>query len=97
MFFYCCLTIIFSVFDGLSILSLVPMARETAKSSLYANQAIGYLSTISAISLVCAPAVTGALFEIYNNYNLAYMISSICSFLAAFILLFYPGLFCFKK
>ena len=87
IYVYCFIICIFSVFDGLYLCSLIPMACETAESSLYANQALGYASTVSAISMVTAPAVSGALFEYYSNYDMAYFISSACSF-AGFLVIF---------
>ena len=93
LYIYLFLNVIFGLFDGLFLLSLVPMAREATESSIYANQALGYASTFSTLSIVLAPAVSGALFEVYNDYYYAYTLSYSFSFLAAFIMLFYPGLF----
>jgi len=67
------------------------MAIETAGSNLYANQALGYYHAIISASFVAGPAVSGYLFEIENNYNLAYMLSYVGSFIGTFFLLFYPG------
>ena len=87
IYVYCFIICIFSIFDGLYLCSLIPMACETAESSLYANQALGYASTVSAFAMITAPAVSGAMFEYYSNYDVAYLISSACSF-SGFLIVF---------
>lgn len=68
------------------------MAIETAGSNLLANQALGYYHAIISVAFVAGPAVSGYLFEIENNYNLAYTLSYAGSFVGTFFLLFYPGI-----
>ena len=89
---FCFLIVVISIFDGLFLCSLVPMACETAESNLLANQALGYYHAIIAVAFVSGPAVSGYLFEQENNYTLAYTFSYISSFVATFMLLFYPGI-----
>jgi MFS family permease len=72
------------------------MAIETAESNIFSTQALGYYHTIIVISIISAPTVSGFLFEYNGNYIMAYNISAICSFIGAFILLFYKDLFFYK-
>lgn len=59
-------------------------------SSKLVNQALGYMNTLISFSIVFGPTMSGYLFQIQNNYIMAYNISIATLLAAAIIISFYP-------
>ncbi len=58
-YLYCIVILIYGIFDGLYLCSVMKMAYETTGSSKLVNQAIGYFNSMCAITLVIGPITSG--------------------------------------
>lgn len=65
------------IFDGVYLSFIVPICFDITKSSHLANQAAGFHHAVISIPSVSGPALAGRLYEIYHNYNVAFLIGGI--------------------
>jgi hypothetical protein len=73
------------IFDGVYLSFIVPICFDITKSSTLANQAAGFHHFIISIPSVTGPVLAGKLYEIYNNYTLAFYIGGSTCLVGAFM------------
>lgn len=79
--------IILGALDGIWLSFKVPISRHLVGCPSLSNQGTGYYHTAMTLTVVAGPATAGYLFEIYKNYDLAFIIGGTSNLVCAFILI----------
>lgn len=79
--------IILGALDGIWLSFKVPISRYLVGCPSLSNQGTGYYHTAMTLTVVAGPATAGYLFEIYKNYDLAFIIGGTSNLVCAFILI----------
>lgn len=83
---FCIQLVILGVLDGIWLSFKVPIGCHLVGSSSLSNQATGYYHAVMAPMAITGPAVAGALYEHYHNYDLAFYVGGIGCLICGFIL-----------
>jgi len=89
--------VVLGLIDGMLLGYIGPIGKELADSSQLANHAAGYYHVAIVPSTVAGPAIAGALFEHYHNYDVAfYFGGTSCLFASALLILGFNTVFKIK-